>query len=34
MELTAIAADKVKELMAKDENSESLMLRIDIEGFG
>lgn len=34
MELTPIAADKIKDIIAQNENPENLMLRIDFEGYG
>jgi len=34
MRLTEIAADKIKEVLAEKENSENLMLRVEVEGFG
>lgn len=34
MEITSIAADKIKDIMAQNENPENLMLRVDFEGFG
>ncbi len=34
MELTPIAADKIKDIIAQNQNPESLMLRVEIEGYG
>jgi len=34
MQLSEIAADKIKEIMTQNENSENLKLRVEIEGFG
>lgn len=34
MELTPIAADKIKDIIAQNQNSENLMLRVAFEGFG
>lgn len=34
MELTPIAADKIKAILAQNQNSQHLMLRVEIEGYG
>lgn len=34
MELTSIAADKIKEIISTNQNPENLMLRVGFEGFG
>lgn len=34
MELTETAADKIKEIIAQNENPDRLMLRVEFEGYG
>jgi Fe-S cluster assembly iron-binding protein IscA len=34
MQLSTVAADKIKEILAQNENPENLKLRVEIEGFG